>query len=165
MNHIAANRYRKTPVPIIVPPRVAERAATKYEVDDDGHWISTYSVASHGYAQIGWRAEETGKMTGTTAHRAAWVHYTGEQIPPGVTIDHRKGCPRPCIRKDHLRPLINYENARRTFGRDWPLGECINGHPNSELIIADGGRRIRCRVCLKETRRKYDARRKKLREQ
>ena len=37
-----------------VPERVARRAYERVEKRDDGCWISTYSVASHGYAQIGW---------------------------------------------------------------------------------------------------------------
>lgn len=62
------NSYRKPETQIVIPDRVALRAATKYKVDGDC-WVSTYSVASHGYAQIGW--QEKGKLRGTTAHRAA----------------------------------------------------------------------------------------------
>lgn len=50
-----SDRYRKPGKAIVIPDRVAERAATKYETSEDGCWISTYSVASHGYAQIGWQ--------------------------------------------------------------------------------------------------------------
>ena len=157
MNQVPDRKHTLRKVPVVIPPAVAERAATKYVEDDDGHWISTYSVASHGYAQIGWKAEETGRMTGTTAHRAAWTHWFGP-IPEGMTVDHKEGkCPRPCVHRDHLRLLSNFENARRTFGRDWPEGQCRNGHPNSELIVADGGRRIRCRICNKEQKDRYNA--------
>lgn len=140
-----------------IPARVAERAAKRHKVDSRGCWASTYSVASHGYAQIGWH--ENGKRFATTAHRAAWAHYHGP-IPDGMTVDHL--CRnRRCVRREHLRLLENFENARRTFGRDWPLGQCVNGHPNSELYLADGGRRTRCRSCQRDVQRRYRARRRK----
>jgi hypothetical protein len=110
-----------------VPDRVAYRAATRYQLDEaTGCWISDYSTASHGCAQIGWQDDEK-VMRGTTAHRAAWVHHNGQQVPDGQTIDHT--CKnRRCVRRDHLRVLVNLENARRTNGRDWPLGTCLHGH-------------------------------------
>ena len=43
--------------PIVIPSRVAERAATRYVEDENGCFISTYSTASHGYAQIGWKSQ------------------------------------------------------------------------------------------------------------
>ncbi len=144
--------YRKPKKRIVIPERVAQRAALSYVQVGECH-VSTYSVASHGYAQIGW--QDSGDRWVVTAHRAAWVHYTGEQIPEGMTIDHicRN---RRCIRTEHLRMLTNYENARRTFGRDWPVGECINGHPNSELG-PDGGK-LSCRLCKRQRQRAYRAR-------
>jgi len=109
-----------------VPERVARRAYERVEVDENGCWISTYSTASHGYAQIGWYDE---KVRMVLAHRAAWVHVNG-QMPLGMTLDHTCKT-RRCVNPDHLRPLPNYENARRVAGGDWPLGYCANGHPNS----------------------------------
>lgn len=110
---------------VSIPYRVAKRAATRYEVDGE-HWVSTYSVASHGYPQIGWQ-DEGGRMRGTTAHRAAWVHHNGRQLNLGETVDHE--CKNVlCVRPDHLRALPNLENARRTSGRDWPVGTCRHGH-------------------------------------
>lgn len=54
--------FRKPKRKIIIPPRVAARAAARCIVDDvTGCWISTYSVASHGYAQIGWNNKALGK--------------------------------------------------------------------------------------------------------
>ena len=153
MNHTPDRAAKSSVGPI--PLRVAQRAATRYVERDDGCWISTYSVASHGYAQIGWQCPGRGKVVGTTAHRAAWTYYHG-QIEPGSTVDHM--CKeRRCVRPDHLRLLSNFENARRTSGRDWPLGQCVNGHPNSELTLMDGGRRVRCRICAAEYQRRYRA--------
>lgn len=113
-----------------IPARVAERAASRYIENPDGCFISTYSTASHGYAQIGWWEKSIGKNQMTTAHRAVWVHLTGAQIPEGMTIDHLCFV-RPCVNPAHLRMLPLSENARRTNGRDWPMGECAHGHDNS----------------------------------
>ena len=62
-----------------------------------------------------------------------------------MTVDHVCKV-RRCVNPDHLRLLDNFENARRTSGRDWPLGQCRQGHPDSNLIITSEGRR-RCAVC------------------
>ena len=137
---------------IIIPDRVAERAATRFFVAENGCHVSTYSVASHGYAQIGWKDGDYRQMV--VAHRAAWVHVNG-QIPEGVTIDHL--CKnRRCVHVGHLRLLSNYENARRTSGRDWPLGQCVNGHSNDHLALVDGGRNLRCIICRRAENTRYE---------
>lgn len=108
---------------VAIPKRVAERAATRFEIQGECH-VSTLSVASHGYPQAAWR--ENGKNRATTAHRAAWTYHNGP-IPLGATVDHL--CKnRRCVRTDHLRLLPNLENARRTSGWDWPVGTCRHGH-------------------------------------
>lgn len=160
----AGNTYSATNHPLVlarsgfvkanqfIPALAAERAFTRWVESSDGCKISTYSVASHGYAQVGWMTNEHGHG-GTTAHRAAWVHVNG-QIPAGMTVDHI--CKnRQCVNTDHLRLLSNFENARRTSGRDWPLGECANGHPNSELVEASG--KLVCRPCAYEWRTRWVA--------
>ena len=144
---------------MIIPRRVAVRAATRYIVQN-GCYISTYSTASHGYAQIGW--QEASERFGTTVHRAAWVCMNG-QISDGMTVDHTCKNGR-CVRGEHLRLLSNYENARRTAGRDWPLGTCIRGHPNSALQVRPEGKMI-CATCATENQRRYKlANREKVRE-
>lgn len=154
------NRFVKPAREIVIPPRVAARAATRYVEDGNGCYVSTYSVASHGYAQIGWREptpERPRRSVMTLAHRAAWVHMTEVQIPAGMTIDHT--CKnRRCVNVAHLRMLSNYENARRTFGRDWPLGQCVNGHDNSQIEWFSG--HAQCGPCTRATHRRYDAKRK-----
>lgn len=136
---------------IPIPARVAERAFNNWEPSPSGCRISRYSVASHGYAQIGWQDEDK-RMRSTTAHRAAWTHVHG-QIPEGVTIDHRPTCDHRCVNTDHLRKLTNFENGRRTNGRDWPLGQCAQGHSNEHLIQQwdnfYGRYRQRCKECMK----------------
>ena len=148
-----------------IPHRVAKRAISQFVVDENGCHISTYSVASHGYAQIGWGIGD-GKIDVTTAHRAAWVAHTGEQIPADMTIDHT-GKERRCVNPDHLRVLSNVENGRRTNGRDWKHGQCANGHPNKYLVV-DPGRRtkdgkkrqgLRCQKCKRLYRQRHNWRR------
>ena len=147
---------RKPKTPIIIPLRAAKRAATRYVEDENGCFISTYSTASHGYAQIGWVNPGDRRSSMTLCHRAAWVYYHGTQIPDGMTIDHM--CHnRRCVNPDHLRLLSNYENARRTAGRDWPIGQCINGHPNKYLRLFSGN--WRCSICVEEERKRAERRR------
>lgn len=135
-----------------VPERVRLRAHTKWAADGDC-WISTYSTASHGYAQIGWQdGEDRGVVL---AHRASWEQTNGP-VPIGMTLDHLCKS-RRCVNPGHLRVLPNHENARRTSGRDWPLGQCAHGHPNSELYTQPSGKRV-CRPCKKVWQNRYYAR-------
>lgn len=141
-----------------VPERVALRAYERVEVDESGCWISTYSVASHGYAQIGWQAG--GSRHVVLAHRAAWVHLNG-QMPVGVTLDHLCKV-RRCVNPDHLRLLSNVENARRNQGDDFPMGQCRNGHPNTAQVRVarrskSGERRwgYTCGQCMNDARARW----------
>lgn len=113
-----------------VPGRVAARAYANVTVQQSGCWISNYSVGNHGYAQIGWADGAKNHMV--LAHRASWVNING-QLPVGFTLDHVCKV-RTCVNPEHLRLLSNFENARRTNGTDFPLGECAHGHPNSMLV-------------------------------
>jgi hypothetical protein len=146
---------RKPSEPIVIPDRVALRALRLFTLDPDtGCHVSTYSVASHGYAQIGWYDASVKRTQMVTAHRAAWSAVFG-QVPEGQTIDHT--CKnRRCVNVAHLRLMSNFENARRTSGRDWPLGECFNGHPN-ELLTKRGGKWL-CAPCSAQWQRDYRAR-------
>ena len=138
-----------------IPERVIARVRSKIEIDPDrGCHVSTYSVGSHGYAQVGWH-DEQGVRTMTLCHRVIWIAEHGP-IDPGMTVDHM--CKqRKCVRIDHLGLLSNFENARRTAGRDWPIGQCINGHPNSMLHRQRGGKVV-CGPCLQASRDRWLAR-------
>lgn len=136
------------------PDRVKARVLQRI-IEEGECWISTYSVQSAGYAQVGWR--EDGRTGIWLAHRVAWVATHGP-IPEGMTVDHL--CKRrTCVNPGHLRLLSNFENARRTAGRDWPTGECINGHPNANLVRLTSGR-IACRICRADSQRRYAARKR-----
>lgn len=143
-----------------IPERVYQRVIHNADRDEaTGCLVSRYSVASHGYAQVGWQTEHG--VTMTLCHRVVWQYLNGE-IPDGYTVDHQ--CHnRKCVEASHLRLLTNFDNARRTHGKDWPLGQCAKGHPDSELFWHGKGkwRRQRCRVCHLAYNREYNARRKK----
>lgn len=142
------NRISKLPQkPYNIPQRVIDRVLRKVAKDaDNGCHISTYSTASHGYAQVGWH-DDSGRRV-TLAHRVAWIAEHGP-IPEGMTIDHTCKV-KACINVEHLRMIDNFENGRRTAGRDWPMGECANGHPASHLRLygqGDKPPRLRCQTC------------------
>lgn len=134
-----------------VPARVAERAHSRWTRNESGCHISAYSVQSRGYAQIGWQGDD-GKMHGTTAHRAAWVHVHG-QIVGELDVDHRDPdtCDKRCVNVDHLR-LLTPEQNRRRQGRKYPLGFCGRGHPDSERVPNHRGAMI-CPTCKREQTR------------
>jgi len=66
-------------------------------------------------------------VTVTLAHLVVWRYINGP-IEEGMTVDHQECRNRKCIEITHLRLLPNLENARRTNGKDWPLGGCSHGH-------------------------------------
>lgn len=142
------------PAPVLIPSRVMIRALNRYYFESPtGCHVSTYSTGSHGYAQIGWT--ESGKTRMMLCHRVAWTAVYGP-IAEGMTIDHTCKT-RKCINVSHLRLLPNYENARRTFGRDWSIGTCVNGHSSDHLRKEWGGR-LRCAICSADYQRAYRAR-------
>lgn len=127
----------------VIPARAAKRAYDKFVPDTNGCYISTYSVASHGYAQVGWKVDGSTKNDGTTAHRAAWTHVHG-QIPERMDIDHICRNHR-CVNVDHLRLLSPEENRRRCKA-DFPIGEnCRRGHPPEARRKTERG--MVCQMC------------------
>lgn len=135
------------------PERVVERVLTKVVTGPRGCHISTYSTASHGYAQVGWN-EDGGRYV-TLCHRVIWIWFRGP-IPKGMTVDHM--CKnRRCVRLMHLRLIPNLENARRTSGRDWDLGQCVNGHSDAEYWRPAGATRKKgyCSACAEQKRIAY----------
>lgn len=144
---------------VVIPKRVMDRAYAKTTRPATGCWISTYSVASHGYAQIGWNDGPSDRHV-VLAHRAVWERFNG-RVPVGMTLDHLCREKR-CVNPKHLRLLENFENGRRTHGMDWKIGECANGHPNSMLAETfrtdkQGNRRDgrRCSECRKFYQLRY----------
>ena len=106
---------------------------------------------------MAWNDGETHRKS--TAHRAAYVHHSGEQIPEGMVVDHMCWT-RKCVNPAHLRLLTNAQNAARANGEDWPLGECKHGHPDSERRTYGKSTRTYCGVCVADSQRRYRARKK-----
>lgn len=111
--------------------------------DENGCHLTTYSLQSKGYGQIGY--SEDGVKVNLSTHRAAWEFHHGP-IPDGLTIDHicRQ---RNCVNVEHLQLMTLSENSgNRDYGYDPEV--CRNGHPREGNTIKDGQRsRGRCRTC------------------
>lgn len=161
MNGIRNRTAHLPTTPYSIPERVMGRVLTHVQKDaEDGCYISLYSTGSHGYAQVGW-IDDSGRRV-TVAHRVAWVAEHGP-IPEGMTIDHTCKT-KQCVNVKHLRMLDNFENGRRTDGRDWPMGQCVNGHPNSDLRqVGNGAKtpRLRCAKCITIYNARYEAKRRR----
>lgn len=100
-----------------VPQRVIDTFWTKVEVrEDDECWPWQLSAGGHGYGQVGWdtgmKRDNGNRINAmTTAHRVAWIAWTGQPIPSGMTIDHL--CRnRLCCNPHHLRMMTNLQNAK-----------------------------------------------------
>jgi hypothetical protein len=134
------------------PERVVRRVLEKVVIRPNGCHVSTYSAANHGYAQVGW--VEDGKRIVTLCHLVIWRAVHG-LAGSGMTVDHR--CRnRKCVNLEHLRLLTNLENARRTSGRDWPLGQCINGHDDVHWRPAGPDRKKGyCEPCATKVKANY----------
>lgn len=141
-----------------IPARILPRILSNTKPGPDGCLISKYSIGSHGYPQIGW--DQDGKHVVTLCHLVLWKIANGP-IPPGMTVDHR--CRRKrCVNVEHYRLLTNFENARRTNGRDWPLGECAQGHDDAtNWHEPPGGSKGYCKECRNAARRRRRAAQRK----
>lgn len=140
---------------LMIPERVQSRAMTHIVVVGDCV-ETTYSSGNHGYGQIVWLGED-GRYHGTTVHRAAWVGYTGEQIPDEMTVDHTCRNPR-CVRRVHLRLMSNYDNGRMNgaAGHYDPEQSCHRGHDAARRHARKNGHTV-CEDCVELSRQKYKA--------
>lgn len=115
---------------------------------ENGCILSTYARTRKGYAQMGWF--EDGVKRRDYVHRIAWASHNGP-IPEGFVI-HHECFVRHCVNPDHLGAMELWENSRRIHGKDWPLGTCINGHPNSEMGYLRSRPYRQCLACYQERR-------------
>ena len=133
----------------MVPDRVLARIFQRCTSVGDC-LVSTYSVGSHGYAQVGWHDQTRGRSVMVLVHRAAWELLRGP-IPAGMTVDHicRN---RRCLSIDHLRLVSNEDNARDN-GQSRRT-HCPHGHryEGANVKRTKQGHRV-CRTCANEQRR------------
>ena len=81
----------------------------------------------------------------TLAHRWAYEVLAGRDIPEGLVIDHL--CRnRACVNPDHLEPVRQGENLRRSHLVYRP-DECRNGHPRTPGNSRDRGGFNHCLEC------------------
>lgn len=134
------------------PAEVLERVLSRVAMGSNGCHISTYPAHGSGYVRIRWR--EGRRRHQMALHRAVWQAARGP-IPDSLTVDHVCHT-RRCMRIDHLRLLTSSENARRNWGRAYPLGQsCPADHPVERR--RQRGAAVVCLDCLQERSRAYRA--------
>jgi len=88
------------------------------------------------------------------AHRWAYEHIGGRDIPPGLTIDHLCREKR-CVNPAHLEPVTGAVNTwRGTVGARG--NACWRGHPFTAAseYVRPGGKR-ECRICRAARQREH----------
>lgn len=135
-----------------LPPLLA-----RYRVVGDC-WEWTGEIDKDGYGR-GW-VPELGRIR--LAHRLLYEAHRGP-IPAGLQLDHvcRN---RRCVNPDHLEPVTQQENIRRSDGVQAINARktaCHNGHPFDEAntYVCPRGRR-ECRICRTAASRAYYERKK-----
>lgn len=124
----------------------------KVTKDSTGCWLFTGARNHRGYGQVG----VDGKTR--SAHRIAYEALVGP-IPDGLHIDHLCRV-RNCVRPDHLEPVTNAENRRRSVGFIEPLRtECSAGHERNDENTYRAPNGVRhCRPCQRARSRTYKQR-------
>lgn len=121
-------------------------------------------INPNGYAQ--YRDPATGQRV--LAHR--WIYSKlVAPIPSGLVIDHvrGRGClHRDCVEIDHLEAVTHRENARRYSEAQT---HCKHNHeftPENTYVVTNklGYSERHCRTCQREANRRYNARKRRERE-
>ena len=126
-------------------PKYANRGGTpierlmRYVEITSTCWLWTGVLSDEGYGK-------------NQPHRRAYRLLVGP-IPRGLQLDHTCFV-RHCVNPDHLEPVANAENQRRAAARRMT---CRRGHDRSLSRISGG--EIVCRVCERESQRRYRERR------
>lgn len=106
-------------------------------------WTGARKKGSHPYGL----ARHDGRMM--LAHRAAWLERVGP-LPEGVTLDHLCRNP-PCVNVDHLEPVTQKVNLRRSQMTLASLNaektECPSGHQYDDLNTYHYKGQRHCRAC------------------
>lgn len=133
-------------------------------VRTEAHWLWTgYVDHRDGYG----RFKPSHADTAMLAHRLAYVRWVGPISDETPVIDH-VGHPfflRNCVRPDCLEAITHAENIRRggsPAGKNARLTHCPRCgnefNPENTVYRPNGERR--CRICLREEKRRYKLRRK-----
>ena len=126
---------------------------TYRRITESGCWEWTGYIERHGYGR--WCGKVQGRMQRIYVHRLAWETLRGP-IPEGLQIDHL--CRnRLCFNPEHLEPVTQSVNVRRSLEFRDGVAHCRNGHektPDNTFVSSDGSRR--CRQCARDSdKRRY----------
>lgn len=130
---------------------INESVRSKIREQENGCWLWTSSLVTHGYAQV--------KLNGKSqqAHRFVYEQLVGK-IPKGLELDHLCRV-RNCVNPAHLEPVPHAENVRRGLAgavaaeRARSKTHCLRGHLYTEESTLlqypkRGGNPTRsCRLC------------------
>jgi hypothetical protein len=141
--HTCYERLRRTGRLEYLPrPSAEERFLAKVQRDASGCWVWAGALTVAGYG----RFNAGGRGGGMFAHRWSYGHFRGS-IPDGLTLDHLCRNP-PCVNPDHLEPVTQGENNRRSVTARGLDAACSKGHPRSEAYVYQG--KHQCRGCRRE---------------
>ena len=130
--------------------------------DDNGCHVWGGAANSRGYGCFAWG----GKGKSVLAHRWAYEHLGGNDIPEGLVIDHE--CRnRLCVNPEHMRVVTNGENilcGQSPIAINSRKTHCKKGHPlsgeNLYVYKRKTGENRHCRTCAKVSRQAYRDRKK-----
>lgn len=129
-----------------------EKIINKFSPEPNSNcWLWSASTNNAGYGKISWN----GKLK--LAHRVTYELIKGT-IKEGLELDHL--CRTPlCVNPDHLEPVTSKENVLRGNGLasvNAKKTHCKRGHEfNQENTLLTKSGKRRCRVCDRETSRRY----------
>lgn len=126
---------------------------------------------NHGYGMLMVRV--SGRSASRFAHRLAY-EFTVGPIPDGLHLDHvchvpeecrlNGECPhRRCCNPAHLQPVTPRENTLRSnnvTAVNAAKTHCIRGHEFTEANTYRPNGYRRCRTCMREATRKWEAKRR-----
>jgi hypothetical protein len=117
-------------------------------------WLWTAGTTDGGYGKFNPTARRT-----VLAHRFSYELEIGP-IPDGLTLDHL--CRnRPCVRASHLEPTTQRVNILRGEGVaaiNAAKTHCDNGHEFTEANTRYTSTQRVCRICARETVRRWQVR-------
>jgi hypothetical protein len=116
---------------------------TYYE-PNTGCWLWGGYVKDNDYGMIG-----IGDGDQDYVHRVSYKRHNG-YLPDGLVLDHKCRI-RCCLNPDHLEPVTNIENLKRSPKFKGSLTHCPKGHPydGGNLYIGKSryGKARKCREC------------------